>query len=427
MRRDLFIDLTPLRVSRPFRWLFEGQVVTMVGGQLTALGVAYQVYALTHSSLQVGAVSLAQLPLFVVGTLSGGAFGGTVDRRRLLGAASLLLAVSSGGLALNAAAASGASLVAIYLLTALNAGLTGLVATVTTAAVPALVGPEQLTAAYTGMQVIDQIGMIAGPLAAGVLIAVIGLPGLFGVDAATSLWCTFFLVRMAASLPRPTARRPGSGGPSPWRAFFAGFGYLRGRSVLQGVYLIDLCATVFGLPRALFPELTATVFHGGSATLGLLAAAPAAGALAGSLTSGWLAGVKAQGRAVVAAVVVWGAIIVAFGWTTMLWVALVLLAAAGWADLVSAVLRSTMAQRVTDDEFRHHVSGIQSAVVEGGPRLGDLESGAVASVSSARLAVVSGGLVTIVGAALVALLLPGFRRSRSGAGPASGHSSPEEP
>jgi predicted MFS family arabinose efflux permease len=404
MARRLLIDLTPLRASQDFRRLFAGQAVSMIGSQLTVVAIAFQVYSLTRSSLQVGAVSLAQLLPFVTGTLAGGAMGDAIDRRRVLMVTSALLALTSGGLALNAWSGAHASLLAVYLVTAAAAGLSGVVATAATATVPSLVAVDQLTPAYATMQVIDQVGMVVGPAISGLLIATLGLPWLYGIDAITFLWAARFMWRMAVVLPVRTGSRPGM------RSVLEGLGYLRGRQVLQGAYVIDLCATVFGLPRALFPALTRTVFRGGPATLGILYAAPAVGALAGSLTSGWLNGVRRQGRTVLIAVAGWGAIIVAFGFARALWVAIILLVLAGWTDVISAVLRSTIVQTAVSDAFRSRISGVQMAVVEGGPRLGDLESGAVATAVSTQFSIVSGGLVCAIGAVAVALLLPGFRR-----------------
>lgn len=141
------IDLTPLRASRDFRQLFTGQAVSMIGSQLTVVAIAFQVYSLTRSSLQVGAVSLAQLLPFAAGTLAGGAIGDAVDRRRVLVVTSSLLALTSGGLAVNALAGPHASVLAISLVTAAAAGLSGVVATAATAAVPSLVAAGQLTPA----------------------------------------------------------------------------------------------------------------------------------------------------------------------------------------------------------------------------------------------------------------------------------------
>ncbi len=406
--RRFLIDLAPLRASHNFRQLFYAQTVSLVGSQLTAVAIAFQVYSLTGSSLQVGAVSLAQLGPFVGGTLAGGTLAGAVDRRRVLTGASLLLAACSAGLALDALAGREAAVAAVYVLTALAAGLSGVVATVTTAAVPSLVAADQLTASYATMQVIDQVGMVAGPAVAGVMIAAVGLPSLYTVDVLTFLWAAGFLWRTTAQRPDP-AHAAQVGG---LRSVLEGFRCLRGRQALQGAYLVDLCATLFGLPRALFPALARHAFHGGPVVLGLLYATPAAGALAGSLTSGWLGSVRRQGRAVLVAVAVWGVAITAFGFARALWIALVLLAVAGWADVVSAVLRSTIVQSAVPERFRNHISGLQMAVVEGGPRLGDLESGAVATATSTQFSVVSGGAICVAGVLAAAALLPGFRRYR---------------
>jgi MFS family permease len=297
--RRFLIDLTPLRASPDFRRLFTGQVISMIGSQLTVVAIAFQVYSLTRSSLQVGAVSLAQLVPFVAGTLAGGAISDAVDRRWVLVVTSSLLALASGGLAVNALGPH-ASVLTIYLVTAVAAGLSGVVATAATATVPSLVTADQLTPAYATMQVIDQVGLVVGPALSGLLIAALGLPWLFGIDALTFLWTAWFMWRMAAVVTVVPTRRPGV------RSVLEGLGYLRGRQELQGTYLVDLCATVFGLPRALFPALARTVFHEGPDVLGILYAAPAAGALAGSLTSGWVNSVRRQGRAVLIAVLTWG-------------------------------------------------------------------------------------------------------------------------
>jgi MFS family permease len=164
------------------------------------------------------------------------------------------------------------------------------------------------------------------------------------------------------------------------------------------------------MPRALFPALAVSVFHGGARTLGYLYAAPAAGALVGALTTGWLERVNRQAWAVIVAVCVWGAAIVAFGLVHVLWAGLALLALAGWADVLSAVLRSTILQTSTSEEYRSRISAVQIAVVTGGPRLGDLEAGTVATLVSTQFSIVSGGLACIAGAAALAALLPGFRR-----------------
>jgi MFS family permease len=188
------------------------------------------------------------------------------------------------------------------------------------------------------------------------------------------------------------------------------FGLIRGRQVLLGAYLIDINAMVFGAPRALYPALAVAVFHGGPRTLGLLYAAPAAGALMGAGTTGWLDRVRHQGRIVIIAVCVWGAAIAVFGLVHVLVIALALLTLAGWADVISAVLRTTILQSSVPEALRTRIASVQMAVVEGGPQLGAFESGAVATATSTAFSIVSGGVACIAGALLLARLLPEFRR-----------------
>jgi MFS family permease len=397
----ILIDLGPLRERRGFRLLFAGQLVGVFGTEFTAVAIPFQVYGLTQSSLQVGLVSLAQLIPLIAGALIGGAVGDAVDRRRILLVTVLHPLTTTGG-AFNAAPPR-PSLVMLYLVSAAAAGLGGVLSTASYAAVPALVGRGQLVAAYASVQVVDQVGLVAGPALAGLLIAAVHLAWVYALAAGVYLLTTVTVLPIPAIPPVRGADRPGLG------SIVAGFRYLRGRQVLRGVYLIDLNAMVFGMPRALFPALAASVFRGGASTLGFLYAAPAAGALVGALTTGWLERIRRQAWAVIAAVCVWGAAIVAFGVVHLLWAALALLAVAGWADVISAVLRSAILQTSVPEAFRSRISSVQIAVVEGGPRLGDLESGAVASLVSTEFAIISGGLACIVGAILLASRLPEFR------------------
>jgi len=421
--RRLLIDLGPLRASPPFRRLFLAQSVSLMGSQLTAVAVAFQVFSLTHSSLQVGAVSATQLVPFVGGALVGGAQVGPRARRAVLVVGSVLMAGCSAALAGNALAGARASVAPVYLATALAAGLSGVIATTLTASVPSLVGAGQLTGAFATMQVIDQLGMVAGPAAGGVMIAALGLPWLYGADSLTFLWAAAFLWSTTPGRPRSRpgrgdgARTPGDGGGSERRGVLDGLRYLRGRPVLEGAYVVDLCATLFGSPRAVFPALVRDRFHGGAAVLGVLYATPAAGALVGSLTSGWLGALRRPGRAVLVAVGGWGAAITVLGFAPVLWVAIVPLVVAGWADVVSAVLRSALVQAAVHERYRARMSGVQMAVVEGGPRLGDLESGALASAVSTSFSIVSGGLLCLAGTVAVGLAFPALRAYRRGDGP----------
>jgi MFS family permease len=403
----ILVDTTPLRESRDFRLLFIGQLISVIGTQLTVVAIPYQVYSMTHSTLQVGAISLAQLFPFLAGALSAGPIGDSVDKRRIMVWTALAMMLTSGAMAVNAAV-DHPSLVVLYIVSALAAGLFGFSSTARSAAVPGMVERRHLAAAAAMTQIVFQVGVIVGPALSGLLLG-IGLPLVFGLDAAS-----FVVAAITSAMLRPIPPAHGAGGLSPWQSTREGLRYLRSRQALQGVYLIDINAMVFGMPRALFPAMAGAVFGGGTITLGFLYAAPGVGALIGAVTTGWVANLRRQGWAVIVAVSVWGAAIALFGLTDTLWVALVLLAVAGWADVISAVLRNTMLQSTIPERFRSRMSSIQMAVVQGGPRLGDMESGAVATLTSIEFSVVSGGLACIVGAAVIGALLPVFRRHVAG-------------
>ena len=405
MAPRITVDLAPLRESREFRLLFGGLMVSMLGNQLTTVAIPFQVFSMTHSSLQVGLVSLAQLIPLVVGSLVGGTLGDAMDRRRLMVISSALSAVAAAGLMANALLTH-PSLAAIYVISAVAAGLLGLASPARTAAIPRMVRPELLVAAYSFNQIVIQVATIVGPAIAGILIATVGLSWTYGLDAAS------FVILLGTSLLLRPIPPEGSGQRAGLRSIVEGMSYLKGRQVLQGVYLIDLNAMIFGMPRALFPALAAGLFHVGPGGLGLLYAAPGLGALVGASTTGWAEGVERRGRAVVVAVVIWGTAVAIMGTVPWLWAALVLLAIAGWADVISAVLRNTILQSSIPDSMRSRLSSFQMAVVQGGPRLGDAEAGAVAAVTSTEVSVISGGVACVVGAVVVARLLPGFWSER---------------
>ena len=408
LTRHVLLDLTPLRRSRDFRALIGGLGVSTFGTQLTAVSVPYQVYEITHSSLYVGLVSLAQLFPLIFGSLFGGSLVDAVDRRRMLLVVEALGALSSAGLALNAD--FGPALWPLFLFPAVTAALSGMDSSARNAMVPGMVGLASVPAANAMFQALFQTGGIVGPALAGLLLAGAGVRAVYWVDVCSYLIALLAVLAISAQPPSAAGEarvRPG------WRSTMEGLRFVRRSQPVQGAYLIDLNAMVFGMPRALFPSLAATVFGGGATTVGLLFAAPGAGALLGALTSGWVSRVRRQGLAVIFAVIVWGLAIAAFGVVRFLPLALLLLAIAGCADVVSAVFRNTIIQFAAPDSMRGRLQGVQMAVVAGGPRLGDLEAGAVATVFGDTVSVVSGGLACVAGALVVARLLPGFRKERS--------------
>ncbi len=403
MPRRLLIDLTPLRRSRDFRALITGQLVSVLGTQLTAVAVPYQVYRLTHSSLDVGLVSLTQLLPLLIGSLIGGSVVDAVDRRRLLVVVQLCMAGSSAGLAVNADL--GPSLWPLFIFPALTAGLSGFDSPARNAMIPNLVGRAEVPTANAMFQALFQFGLVVGPALAGLLLAGPGVHFVYWLDVGSFLVSLMMVFTIS---PQPA---PGSTHPPGLRSIVEGLRYVKGRQGIQGAYLIDINAMVFGMPRALFPAL-AVSFGGGASTLGYLYSSVGVGALVGALTTGWVARVRRQGLAVIVAVIVWGAAIAGFGLVSALPAALALLAVAGWADVISAVFRNTIIQLSTPNALLGRLSSLQIAVVTGGPRLGDLESGAVASAFGTGVSVVSGGLACIGGALVLARLLPDFRRLR---------------
>jgi MFS family permease len=400
-RRRLLIDLAPLRASRDFRFIIGGQLISVLGTQLTAVAVPFQVYRLTHSSLDVGLVSLAQLGPLLVCSLYGGSVIDAVDRRRLLLVVECLMAVCSAGLAVNADL--GSALWPLFVCPAAAAGLAGFDSPARNAIIPNLVSPDHISTAAAMFQALFQLGSVAGPAIAGLLLAGAGIDFVYWLDVVSFGAALFAAWSISPQPPASRATRPGL------RSVVEGIRFARRRQGILGAYLIDVNAMVFGMPRALFPALAANVFGGGASTVGFLYAAPGIGALVGALTTGWVSRIRRQGRAVIIAVVVWGGAIAGFGLVSALPVAIVLLAVAGWADVISAVFRNTIIQLLVTDRFRGRLSGLQIGVVQGGPRLGDLEAGTVATAFGNEVSVVSGGLVCVAGALLLARALPGFR------------------
>jgi hypothetical protein len=419
--RRLFADTTPLRTP-DFRRLWLAGIVTVIGGNLTVFAVPVQLYALTRSSAYVGLAGLfALVPLIVFGLL-GGAWADAMDRRILLIVTSCGLALASVLLWLQSALALNNIWVVLVLLAvqqaffAVNWPTRG-------AAIPRLLPIGQLPAANSLNMTVQQFGAIAGPLLAGVLLHWVDLSTLYLIDALTCLapiWATFRL------RPMPVVNSVAAQGGPRWGfgAVLEGFRYLAGNQIVLMSFVVDIIAMVFGMPRALFPQMAHESFGGpveGGTTMAVLAAAISVGAVAGGVFSGWLPGVRRQGLAVVLAIVVWGLAITGFGAAAafaggraglMLWVAFGFLAVGGAADMVSSAFRSTILQEAASDDLRGRLQGVFIVVVGGGPRLADAVHGAAAAAVGTTTAAAGGGLLVLAGVGLAALAAPGFLRYR---------------
>lgn len=404
--RKMLVDISPLRESVTYRWLFGAMLASHAGRQLTVVAVPFQVYAQTGSTFAVGLLGLAQLVPLLGMSLVGGALADAVDRKRLLVWSQLLLACTALGLAVNAFSADPA-LWPLYVLTGLNAAVSAVDSPTRTAVLPAIVGRSLLPSALALWQLLGNVVRAVIPAIAGVLIAAAGMGVTYSLEA------VFFVVGALLMWKIPPLKPEGGGTRFGLESIREGLSFLRSRRLIQASFVIDLNAMVFGMPRALFPAIATDLFGGDATTTGLLFAAPGVGALIAAVTSGWFSAVRRQGLAVVVSVVVWGVAMALLGLTSSLAFALSILAIAGAADVVSAVFRNTILQLAVPDELRGRLSSAHIAVVTGGPRLGDLEAGAVAALTSVRFSVISGGLACIVGAFAVARFMPELIRYRS--------------
>ncbi|MEV0895344.1 enterobactin transporter EntS [Actinoplanes sp. NPDC049802] len=394
---DLVIDVTPLRTSRDFRFLFAARLVSLLGLGLTLVALPLQVWQITHSSWHVGLVSVVNMVPMLIGTLAGGVLADRMDRRRLIllarGSAVIVFAV----LALNAAAPS-PYLWVIYASAAVNSVLNGLSATALMATTPNLVGRDQLPAAGALMAITAELGAIAGPSAAGVLTEFAGLPWNYGLTAVATLVTTALIAFIE---PQPPA-----GGDieeeSPLRSIAGGLRFVASNRLITGLLLIDMVVVVFAMPAAIFPELTEKLYGDGGTVLGLFYAAPGVGAMIAALASGWTGTVKHTGRHLIWATAACGVAVAGLGLTAdRLWAALFFLALLGAADTISEILRRALLQHNTPDHLQGRVSSLWLAQTNVGPAVGSVEVALAARVAGPAMALIAGGVLCAGGAVAV--------------------------
>jgi MFS family permease len=397
--RAVAVDVGLLRRRRDYRLLVGGQFVSLAGSELTFVAVPFQTYALTRSSLAVGLLGVAEfLPILVL-ALVGGALADAFDRRRLV-------ALAEGGAALVAALLFANALLphphlwVLYAGAALMAAFTALRRPPLDALAPQLVERDELKAVAAMDFLTGNLGMVAGPALAGVLIAFAGIELTYAIDAATFVVSLMALRAMRTPPPPPDAPAPSL------RSVVEGVRFAGSRHELLGTYLVDMNAMFFGMPLALFPALSQD--YGGASVLGLMYAAPGVGAAVAALASGWSRRVHRHGRAVALAAAGWGAAMVVFGLVHTLALALVSLALAGAMDSISGLFRHTMWNEIVPTHLRGRLAGIEMLSWSSGPTLGGTEAGAVAALAGVRASVISGGAICVLGTALLALALPRF-------------------
>jgi hypothetical protein len=402
--RSIALDISLLRDSTAFRALWIGQIIALAGTQMRIVAVPWQVFQITRSTVAVGLIGLVEVVPLILFSIWAGAIADRMDRRKMLWRTQAGLLVTSLALAAVSLQES-PSLAAIYSLTALSSALSALERPAFTSMIPSLVGEDRLTQAMALRQVVFQTTQIVGPMLGGLMIAAFDISWVYVIDAATFAAANVALRWAPPSLPEH------AGDASQLELIREGLGFAFRTPIILSIFLIDLVAMVFGMPRAVFPALAERVFEIGAGGVGLLYSAPSIGALVAALTGGWVNRVRRQGRYVIVAVAVWGAAITLAGVCLFsLPLTLFFLAVAGGADVISAILRGAMLQAATPDSLRGRVSAANLMVVTGGPRLGDLEAGLVAGVVGAPASVVIGGAACLVGTAVVARAIPALDR-----------------
>ncbi len=414
--RSFLADTRPLR-NPHFRRLWTANIVTVVGAQLTVVAVPAQIYAMTGSSAYVGLTGVFGLVPLVVFGLWGGALADVVDRRTLLVFTTIGMITTSGLFALQAWSGSGSVWLLLGLFS-LQQAFFAVNQPTRSAVLPRLLPLNLLPAANSLSMTVMQAGAIGGPLIAGALIPVFGFPWLYLIDTLT------LVPTLGAVLSLPPLPIEGATGSLGIGAVVDGLRYLRSQPVLLMSFLVDIIAMVFGMPRALFPEVAHIDFGGpseGGLTFALLFAGIPIGAVLGGIFSGWVSRIERQGVAVLASIVVWGLAMLGFGaavsladtWRwPMLVVAVLMLVVGGAADMTSAAFRTSMLQSAASDAVRGRLQGVFTVVVVGGPRIADVAHGAVAVSIGAAATAAGGGLLVVIGTVLAAVAFPAFVRYR---------------
>lgn len=397
------IDVTPLRASRDFRFLYAGTAIGQLGSAFTTVAVPYQLYDLTGSTLAIGLFGAVTLVPLLVLNVVGGAIADKVERRRWIVGCQLLGLVGTTGLVVNSTLAE-PNLVAIYVCGAVDICAFALGAPAERASVIRVVGRAHVASAMALKAVSGSMAHVAGPAAAGIVLATAGTTWAYAIDASTFVIAALVIARMRPLRPEIVGGHPTFG------LVLDGLRHLRRQPVLLGSFASDLNAMVLGLPVALFPAVAAIRFPDQPEVLGLLYAAPFVGSLGASLASGWARRVTRHGMVVTVSIVAWGLAMTAFGLVDGVVLSLLALAVGGAADMISGISRQAILQLASPPELVGRMEGVGMAVWTGGPRLGELEAGVVASITSVQFAIVSGGIGCIVVMLALARALPGFAR-----------------
>ncbi len=394
----MFLDLSPLKVSRDYRLLFTGQMVSFFGSMMTFIVVPWQMYQLTHSSAMVGYLELTEfVPMFCLAFL-GGALADYVDKRKLLRLTEIGQTSVTAILLINSLLPR-PQVGVLFASIGLHAGLAALQRPAFESFIQKVIPPQMMSAVMALNSIRFQVGMILGPAVAGVIATQWSPTAAYSIDLVTfaASLIAVFLIRFVP--PPENAERPSLAGIK------RGIQYAFSRQELLGTYFIDIAAMFFAFPFALYPAMAAVY---GDQYVGFFPAAIAIGALVASLTSGWAKNVHRHGLMVIVSAVLWGVGIVLFGLADSIWPALVFLGAAGFFDMISGIFRGSIWNQTIPNYLRGRLASIEMISYLTGPMLGSAKMGLVAEYTSVRFALVSGGIACIAAVLLTAMFLPKF-------------------
>ncbi|MFF0742642.1 MFS transporter [Streptomyces sp. NPDC004111] len=390
-------DLSPWRSSADFRLLWIQGLVAFFGSSMALIALPLQIAHLTDSPLAVGAIGAVELVPLIVFGLYGGALADASDRKRIILLTEAGLGVLAVVLLVNSLLPE-PLLWPLYVVAAGVAALAGLQRPALDSLMARIVPHDQLTAAAALNALRWQVGAIAGPALAGVVVATAGTPTAYTVTVVGFAASVLMCLRLSPAPPVRDAEKPSL------RGIAEGARYAWSKPVLLGTYAVDLAAMFFAFPNAVFPFL-ATELRAEWA-LGLMYAAMPLGACLVGLTSGWASKVRRHGRLVVIGATGWGLAMTAAGLTSNIWLVLVCIVLAGGGDMLSGLGRSTIWNQTIPEELRGRLAGIEILSYSCGPQLGQVRSGAIAGWTGVRGAVWSGGAACVVAVGLLAAVLP---------------------
>jgi MFS family permease len=403
----MLIDLSPLRISRDYRLLFFGQLISAFGTAMSFVVLPVQVYQLTGSTLLVGLLSASEFALILLMAFVGGAYADFIDKRRMLRLTEIGQTLVTAILVFNASLTHPQVWV-LFVCAAFHAGLVALQRPSFESLMQKIVPLELMSSVSALNSLRWNVTTIIGPSLAGIILARYGASTAYSIDLLSFVGSltAVFLIR-AVPAPTQTEERPNL------KSVVEGLQYAWRRKEILGTYLIDMNAMFFGMPAALFPAMAAQF---GAGTVGFFYAAPSVGALLATLTSGWARKANRHGLLVAVAAALWGVAIIFFGLAQNLYLALLCLALAGAFDMISGVFRMTIWSQTIPHYLRGRLAGLELISYTSGPKLGDAEAGIVATLFNVRTSIVSGGVLCVVSTAIISLLIPQFIRYHGTAG-----------